>query len=133
MAAKRKGTPNIMAEIFGEEPEPVSPPAVSPPSPPASDQPPVEPPALTAYSGRLKAYVNTSDKAKATYYLLPETVEDLEAAWIRLRQMVGQVEKLQKTQVSKSLIVEAALEIVLEELERKGTDSQLARKMTSFW
>jgi hypothetical protein len=77
--------------------------------------------------------VNTSDKAKATYYLLPETVEDLEAAWIRLRQMVGQVEKLQKTQVSKSLIVEAALEIVLEELERKGTDSQLARKMTSFW
>jgi hypothetical protein len=65
--------------------------------------------------------------------LLPETVEGLEAAWIKLRRRVGQVERVQKTQVSKSLIVEAALEIVLEELEREGTDSRLARKMTSFW
>jgi len=123
---KRKETPDVMDELFGgQEPaqeEPKKRPAKQQTSKPASQ-----------YTNRLKAYME-QDKAKATYYLSPETMAELEEAWLRLRKAVASsVGQEQRGQVSKSLLVEAALQIVLEELEQEGMDSRLAKKITGWW
>lgn len=67
-------------------------------------------------------------KAKATYYLSPETVEDLEEAWISLRRMAS---KDQKARISKSAIVEMAIQMAVEELEAKAEQSRLSSLLTS--
>jgi len=65
------------------------------------------------------------DKVKATYYISSEVVEALEEGWIQLRRLTP---KDHRSQISKSLIVELALQIALEELESKGSKSLLAKK-----
>lgn len=68
----------------------------------------------------------SGEKVKATYYIDSQAVEELEAGWIQLRKMA---DKKVRGQVSKSLIVEMALQIVLEDLEKTGQKSQIARKI----
>lgn len=51
---------------------------------------------------------------------------ELEEGWFRLRQMAG---RDRKGRVSKSAIVDIALEIILEELESNGDESVLADKL----
>lgn len=53
-------------------------------------------------------------KRKATYYLHEDTLSDLEDVWFQLRQRAGEGEK---RKVSKSAIVEAAIETAIDELE----------------
>jgi hypothetical protein len=65
------------------------------------------------------------DKVKATYYISSEIVEALEEGWIQLRRLTP---KDQRSQISKSLIVELALQTALEELDNKGSKSLLAKK-----
>ena len=65
------------------------------------------------------------DKVKATFYIATETVEALEEGWSRLRKLVP---KDLRGQVSKSLMVELAIQMALEELQVKGIKSLLARK-----
>lgn len=72
-----------------------------------------------------KAEQAPGDKVKATFYLSEDTVEALEAGWLQLRKLVS---KDQRSQVSKSLIVQLALQIALEELKSKKAQSQLAKK-----
>jgi len=65
-----------------------------------------------------------TEKTKATYYLSNDTVVELEEAWLRLRRLMATtIDKDKRRQVSKSWLVESALQIALEELERKGADS----------
>lgn len=66
------------------------------------------------------------DKVKATFYISGQVVEDLEAGWIKLRKLAP---KETRSQVSKSLIVELAVQMALEELESKGSRSLLAKKI----
>lgn len=68
------------------------------------------------------------EKAKATYYLSPGTVEALEEAWISLRRMAS---KDQKARISKSAIVELAIQMAVEELEAKADKSRLSSLLTS--
>jgi hypothetical protein len=63
---------------------------------------------------------------KATFYLDPVLLDRLEEAWHRLRKWGKGTER---AKVSKSLIVEVALELTLQDLEGQGTASPLARKM----
>jgi len=65
-------------------------------------------------------------KRKATYYLSEETLSGLEEAWFGLRQLADDGEK---RSVSKSAIVEAALEEAIDDLKSDGTDSAIARKL----
>ena len=65
-------------------------------------------------------------KIKATYYIAIEAVEALEEGWYQLRKMASTDTR---TSISKSLIVETALQIVLEELDKTGQKSRLAKKM----
>jgi hypothetical protein len=66
-----------------------------------------------------------AQKVKATFYLDAQAVEALEAGWMELRKLA---DKKDRSQISKSLIVELALKLALEDLEKKGADSSLARR-----
>ena len=66
-----------------------------------------------------------AQKVKATFYLDSKAVEALEDGWIELRKLA---DKRSRGQISKSLIVELALQMALEDLEKRGADSSLAKK-----
>ena len=64
-------------------------------------------------------------KRKATYYLHEDTLSKLEEVWFQLRQ---RADEGQKRKVSKSAIVEAAIETAIEELKSdEGGDAILQR------
>jgi hypothetical protein len=68
-----------------------------------------------------------SPKRKATYYLREDTLSQLEEVWFQLRQ---RADEGQKRKVSKSAIVEVALEAAIDELESdEGGDAILQRLM----
>ena len=143
---KRKETPDILGSLLGgdeQEPKkrPESQPAVKPVGHntgtpegkntimPAGQQAirlagkkkPAVPPAPSP----AKEQETSGDKLKATYYLSTEVLDQLEESWIRLRRMAP---KEDRGQISKSLIVEMAIQMALEELESKGIKSLLAKK-----
>lgn len=64
------------------------------------------------------------DKNKATFYISGQVLEDLEAGWIQLRKL-SPIKT--RGQISKSLIVELALKVALEDLSSKGDKSLLAK------
>jgi lipopolysaccharide biosynthesis regulator YciM len=66
------------------------------------------------------------ERVKATFYLDPTVLERLEEAWHRLRKLTKGAER---GKVSKSLIVEVALELALQDLEEQGEASHFASKM----
>ena len=70
-------------------------------------------------------YQPNTEKVKATFYLSHEAVDALDEAWYRLRRL----SKRDKGRVSKSAIVDIAVHMALGELEAKGSESHLARKM----
>ena len=64
-------------------------------------------------------------KRKATYYLREDTLSELEEVWFQLRQRADEGEK---RKVSKSAIVEAAIEAAIDELKSdEGGDAILQR------
>lgn len=66
-----------------------------------------------------------AEKVKATFYLEAGIVEALEEGWMELRKLA---DKKDRGQISKSLIVEQALKLALEDLEKRGAESSLARR-----
>ncbi len=96
---KRKETPDILGGILGN-PQPTARGGHVVPPPPPLDK-----------------------KTKATYYLAADTAKALDAAWLVLRGMCSEETR---TQVSKSAIVDAALQIVFADLDADGERSQLA-------
>jgi len=65
------------------------------------------------------------EKVKATFYIDSKAVEALEDGWIQLRKLAP---KKVRGHISKSLIVELALQMALEDLKAKGSSSQIAKK-----
>ena len=63
-------------------------------------------------------------KTKATYYISTYAIDALDEIWFRLRKAAKAGDK---GKVSKSLIVEAAIEMVLENLESEGAENLIAR------
>jgi hypothetical protein len=113
--ATRKPTPDILGNLLGEPSArrhadtPAHQSTVVPAGPPtrAPADAPVE-------------------RVKATFYLDPTVLERLEEAWHRLRKLTKGVAR---GKVSKSLIVEVALELALHDLKEQGEASHLASKM----
>ena len=64
----------------------------------------------------------SEEKGKATYYIDQEILYSLDAAQLRLRRLASPD---QRGHISKSAIVETALQIVLEELESDVANSRL--------
>ena len=68
-----------------------------------------------------------AEKVKATFYLDSKAVEALEDGWMELRKLA---DKRSRGRISKSLMVERALQMALEDLRKKGSDSLLAKKLS---
>jgi acyl-CoA thioesterase len=70
--------------------------------------------------------INTM-KEKATFNLSLSSLEALEDAWIKLkRQFKGE------QRITKTAIVEAALELCIAELEEQGNESSLFKRLADF-
>jgi hypothetical protein len=62
------------------------------------------------------------EKVKATYYLSPRTVDALDEAKLKLRRLLPK----SKRQISTSAIVDAAIQLIITDLDVEGEKSQLA-------
>ena len=113
--AERKTTPNIMGELLGGKPALVE----------QQDKPKQQRASASSQHYTVtpvKQQDSTFRPIKATYYFSPDTIEAIDDAWMQLRRLAGP----ERSSVSKSLIVETAIQMALKELERKGDKSQLA-------
>lgn len=119
----RKQTPDILSELLsGARKKQEAPP---PPEARAAPPPPerrAEPSRAVEGEGEEPTY----DKVKATYYLSPAAVEAVDDLWYQLRR---QTMPERRTSISKSLIVDLVVQLALEELQRDGRDSALARRL----
>lgn len=115
---KRKETPDILGDLLGgESPRPSQEPAKKQDSKPAM-----------AGDGQRAEEPESEqgEKIKATYYLTLETLDRLEDGWLTLRRMA---DREQRTSISKSQIIETALQIALDGLEQQGPESELAGRI----
>ena len=69
---------------------------------------------------------NEVPKRKATYYLHEDTLSELEEVWFQLRQ---QADEGEKRKVSKSAIVEAAIEAAIDELESDEEEDAILQRL----
>ena len=68
---------------------------------------------------------SSSTAHKATFYMKPETIEALEELWMTVRKRVGPAAR---ASITKSLLVETALKLLIDEL--KDSDrSETLRKL----
>ena len=109
----RKKTPDVMGTLLGDNPQ-------SPPESTPLDHP------TSAPAHQHNTPTAAAAPVKATYYLSAAILDDLEQAWFSLRQLVPPDER---RRVSKSSIVETALELALTELHSRGDQSQLTRTL----
>jgi len=113
--ATRKPTPDILGDLLGE------------PSATQHTGKPVNQSTGTPENQHTRVPVDhTVERVKATFYLHPEVLERLEDAWHQLRKLAKGMER---GKVSKSLIVEVALDLALRDLEEQGEVSPLARTL----
>jgi hypothetical protein len=69
---------------------------------------------------------NEKESVRFTCYVSHTTLDALERAWYELRQRAGSGGR---PRISRSLIIEIALQIALEELNAKGARSRLASRV----
>ena len=145
--AKREETPDVLGKLLGGKPP------ASPPEEPAEETLPEQLPEGEGQEEQARAEAPpeekptskpakqqdskparqrakkppelpvSDEKVKATYYLSPETLDFLESAWLKLRRLAGQEKR---SQVSKSLIVELALQVALDDLRVRNEKSDIA-------
>ena len=127
--ADRKKTPDILGSLLGDtsktEYHNDSKPELQPTSKPVrkSTGKTVSRPTSKPVSQKKPLVTGPAEKVKATYYLDAEIVEALEEGWMGLRKLA---DKKDRSRISKSLIVELALKLALEDLEKRGSESSLA-------
>ncbi len=140
--AERKKTPDILGSLLGDTSKPEyhntgipeyhndSMPELQPTSKTVrkSTGKPVSKP-TSKPAGQKKAEAEEpAEKVKATFYQVSKAVEALEDGWMELRKMA---DKKNRSRISKSLMIELALQMALEDLQKKGSDSLLAKKLRS--
>lgn len=115
----RKKTPDVMSTLL-----PTS--TASKSAPPATAKKHAGKPGKQQASKTAKRQDSKPDEPpiKVTYYLSPEILEALELAQIQLRKHVGRSER---GKISKSLIVEQALQLALDDWDTKKGRSRLAK------
>ena len=131
--ADRKKTPDILGSLLGDTSKPEyhntgipeyhndSEPELQPTSKPVRKR------TSKPVSQKKALAEEPAEKVKATFYLDSKAVESLEDGWMELRKLA---DKKDRGQISKSLIVELALQMALEDLRKKGSDSLLAKKLS---
>jgi hypothetical protein len=132
--ADRKTTPDILGSLLagGADPEPTIKPEYHNTGIPADHKaikPEGKPTIKPVRTKKTPAPVQASEEAtkvKATFYISSSVVDRLEEGWSTLRSISP---KEKRGEISKSLIVEAGLQAVLEDLAKKGKESLLAKKV----
>jgi len=131
--ADRKKTPDILGSLLGDTSKPEyhntgipeyhndSKPELQPTSKPVRKR------TSKPVSQKKALAEEPAEKVKATFYLDSKAVESLEDGWMELRKLA---DKKGRGRISKSLIVELALQMALEDLRKKGSDSLLAKKLS---
>ena len=131
--AERKKTPDILGSLLGDTSKPEyhntgipeyhndSEPELQPTSKPVRKR------TSKPVSQKKALAEEPAEKVKATFYLDSKAVESLEDGWMELRKLA---DKKGRGRISKSLIVELALQMALEDLRKKGSDSLLAKKLS---
>jgi hypothetical protein len=131
--ADRKKTPDILGSLLGDTSKPEyhntgipeyhndSEPELQPTSKPVRKR------TSKPVSQKKALAEEPAEKVKATFYLDSKAVESLEDGWMELRKLA---DKKGRGRISKSLIVELALQMALEDLRKKGSDSLLAKKLS---
>ena len=140
--ADRKTTPDVLGSLLGGDTEPTKKPADQNTIKPeyhnagipeyhkaskTAKQPASKPVRQQKKPAPIKEEEASEDKIKATYYISTEIAEALEDGWIQLRRISP---KDSRGQVSKSLIVELAIQMALDELKSKGKDSRLVKRIS---
>ena len=110
MMNQRKSTPSLMEDLLSgrrrrQEGQ-------------SGGQPDVEPIRDEVGSGE--------EKKKATFYILEDVLHNLDEMQLQLRRLA---DSSQRGQISKSAIVEAALQIAMEELAQHPEESALAQRL----
>ncbi len=127
--ADRRQTPDILGAVLGgDAPKDASTPVRQHDSTPARRQTSKPAKPKTSKPASQKATTPAEPEAKptkATFYLSGETLDAMEDALYQLRKLAGQ----DRSRVTKSALVEAALVAALRDLEAKGPASQLASKL----
>ena len=130
--ADRKKTPDILGSLLGDTSKPEyhntgipeyhndSEPELQPTSKPVRKR------TSKPVSQKKALAEEPAEKVKATFYLDSKAVESLEDGWMELRKLA---DKKGRGRISKSLIVELALQLALDELKTKGVNSLLAKKV----
>ena len=131
--ADRKKTPDILGSLLGDTSKPEyhntgipeyhndSKPELQPTSKPVRKR------TSKPVSQKKALAEEPAEKVKATFYLDSKAVEALEDGWMELRKLA---DKRSRGRISKSLMVEMALQMALEDLQKKGSDSLLAKKLS---
>ena len=122
--ADRKKTPDILGSLLGDTSKPEYHNTGIPEY--HNDSKPVRKPTSKPVSQKKKDQ-EPAEKVKATFYLDSKAVEALEDGWMELRKLA---DKRSRGRISKSLMVELALQLALEDLQKKGSDSLLAKKLS---
>ena len=118
-AKNKERTPDILGSVMGSTREPESNKAIKP----ASNK---EAPAMESntYCKPENHKAIEQEKEKVTFNLSVATLEKLEDSWIDLRRRFKGSQRITKT-----LIVEKALEIVLQDLDAHNESSELFRSL----
>lgn len=130
----RKRTPDIMSDLLGgSAPEPTIKPEYHNTGIPA-DQPTIRPERKRPASRpkpapEIQKPEAPGGKVKATFYISSAIVDKLEEGWTQLRRITP---KEKRAEISKSFIVETALQEALEELASKQITSSLAKKASQI-
>ena len=104
--ANRKKTPDILGAVLDKTSKPVQQNAIK-----------------TVNHNTIKS----DNKVKATYYLSEKAVDALEDTQYQLRKMAGE----NRARVSKSFIVELAIQMALEDVEKNGNKSRILEAVSS--
>ena len=120
--ADRKKTPDILGSLLGDTSKPEYHNTGIPEYHNTSE--PELQPTIKPVSQKKAEEAGPAQKVKATFYLDAQAVEALEAGWMELRKLA---DKKDRGQISKSLIVELALQMALAELKAQGVKSLLAK------
>jgi len=125
--AERKKTPDILADLLGD-------------TAPASQNSMLvkQHAGKTAKQQNAGATKNEADsdeadsgtKVKVTFYLSPDSIDRLEDAQKQLRRLIrGAGKTSSKALTSKSALLEAALQLACDDLEKQGEQSRFASKL----
>jgi hypothetical protein len=117
-----EGTPHLEAPV-AQDPSPL---AVNPQTAPVSRATPRPQKQKTKTPTiHLRSDDNEEEKVKVTFYVSEEIQYDLDDAQLQLRRLAPN--HVKKNQLSKSAVVEAALRIVIDNLEAERENSALAQ------